>query len=57
VAAHPSDETIIYSTVTNGIKNSPITKRDVKMAYDMLGRSKYSVQGKTVRRQPDAVVT
>jgi hypothetical protein len=57
VAAHPSDETIIYSAMTNGIKNSPITKRDVKMAYDMLGRSKYGVEGKTVRRQPDAVVT
>jgi hypothetical protein len=57
VAAHPSDETIIYSAMTNGIKNSPITKRDVKMAYDMLGRSKYGIEGKTVRHQPDAVVT
>ena len=57
VAAHPSDETIIYSAMTNGIKNSPITKRDVKMAYDMLGRSKYGVEGKNVRRQPDAVTT
>jgi hypothetical protein len=57
VAAHPSDETIIYSAMTNGIKNSPITKRDVKMAYDMLGRSKYGVEGKTVRRQPDSVYT
>jgi hypothetical protein len=56
VAAHPSDETIIYSAMTNSIKNSPITKRDVKMAYDMLGRSKYGVQGKTVRRQPGAVI-
>jgi hypothetical protein len=37
VAAHPSDETIIYSAMTTSIKNSPITKRDVKMAYDMLG--------------------
>jgi hypothetical protein len=37
VAAHPSDETMIYSAMTNSIKNSPITKRDVKMAYDMLG--------------------
>jgi hypothetical protein len=57
VAAHPSDATIIYSAMTNSIRNSPITKRDVKMAYDMLGRSKYGIEGKTVRRQPDAVVT
>ncbi|OEU17119.1 hypothetical protein FRACYDRAFT_237529 [Fragilariopsis cylindrus CCMP1102] len=57
VAAHPSDETIIYSAMTNSIKNSPITRRDVKMAYDMLGKSKYSVQGKTVRGQPDQVLT
>ena len=57
VAAHPSDDTIIYSAMTNGIKNSPITRRDVKMALNMLGRSKYAVEGKTVRRQPNAVVT
>jgi hypothetical protein len=43
--------------MTNGIKNSPTTKRDVKMAFDMLGRSKYGVEGKTVRQQPNAVVT
>ena len=57
VAAHPSDETIIYSAMTNSIKNSPITKRDVKLAYDMLGKSKYGIQGKTVRGQPDQVIT
>ena len=55
VAAHPSDETIIYSSMTNGIRNNPITKRDVKMALEMLGRSRYSIQGKTVRRKPDTV--
>jgi hypothetical protein len=57
VAAHPSDETIIYSAMTNGIKNSPITKRDVKMTYVMLGRSIYGIQGKTVRHQPNTVIT
>ena len=57
VAAHPSDDTLIYSAMTNGIKNNPITKKDVNMALDMLGKSKYSVQGKTVRHQPDAVDT
>jgi hypothetical protein len=57
VAAHPSDETLIYSSMTNGIKNNPITKRDIAMALEMLGKSRYSVQGKTVRHQPDAVDT
>jgi hypothetical protein len=57
VAAHPSDETLIYSAMTNGIKNNPITKRDIAMALEMLGKSRYSVQGKTVRHQPDAVET
>ncbi|OEU10337.1 hypothetical protein FRACYDRAFT_247347 [Fragilariopsis cylindrus CCMP1102] len=55
VAAHPSDDTLIYSAMTNGIKNNPITKKDINMALAMLGKSKYSVQGKTVRHQPDAV--
>jgi hypothetical protein len=57
VAAHPSDQTLIYSAMTNGIKNNPITKREVVMALDMLGKSRYSVQGKTVQHQPDAVDT
>lgn len=57
VAAHPSDETLIYSAMTNGIKNNPITKRDIAMALEMLGKSRYSVQGKTVRHQPDAIDT
>ena len=56
VAAHPSDDTIIYSAMTNNIKNSPITKRDVKMACDMLGKSRYGIQGKTVRGQPSQVI-
>ena len=55
VSGHPSDSTIIYSAVTNGIKNSPITKQDVKMALEMLGRSKYALQGKATRHQPNAV--
>lgn len=55
VASHPSDATIIYAAATNSIKNSPITQRDVKLALDMLGRSKYAVQGKTTRTQPNAV--
>ena len=43
--------------MTNGIKNNPITARDVKMAFKMLGKSKYGVEGKSVRHQPDAIIT
>ena len=55
VAGHPSDATISYSAATNAIKNSPITRRDVKLAMDMLGTSKYAIEGKTTRTQPAAV--
>ena len=43
--------------MTNGIKNNPITARDVKMAFKMLGKSKYGVEGNSVRNQPDTVIT
>ena len=36
VAAHPGDKTIIYSTMTNGIKINLITTRDFKMVLEML---------------------
>ena len=32
VAGFPSDETIIFSAKPNGVKNSPITPRDVDLA-------------------------
>ena len=49
VSGHPSDDTVIYSTGTNGIKNSPITKRDVLMTLDMFGKSEHGLTGKTIR--------
>ena len=55
VGGHPSDATIVYSAVTNGVKNSPITQRDMKLALDMLGKSAFGVQGKKIQHQPDAV--
>ena len=55
VGGHPSDATIVYSAVTNEIKNSPISQRDMKVALDMLGKSTFGVQGKRVRHQPDVV--
>ena len=47
VAGCPSDDTLVYSVLTNGIKNNPISQRDIEMCKDMLGRSKYLAKGKT----------
>ena len=49
VASFPSDKTILHSASTNGIKNNPITGRDVQISIDMLGPSKHAAQGKTTR--------
>ena len=45
----------MHSCVTNRINNNPITKRNVGMAIDMLGRSLYLAKGKTTRTQPDTI--
>jgi hypothetical protein len=57
VAGHLSDEAIRHTARTNGIKNSPITVRDVDMMNDILHVSPYRLKGKFNRRQPDEVVT
>ena len=41
--------------MTNSIKNNPITKGDVEMMIEMLSLSKYAAQGKTIRKQSNAV--
>ena len=55
VAGHPSDDTLIYAAVTNSIMGCPITREDVLMALEYLGKSGYAVAGKTTRTQPDEV--
>ena len=55
VAGVPSDATLIHLVTTNGIRNNPITKRDILIAHEMLARSKYAAKGKTKRCQPSAV--
>ena len=55
VSGHPAEGTMAHSVKTNGIKNNPITQRDLKVTEDMLGKCEYALKGKTVRRQPDAV--
>ena len=57
MAGIPSNETIIHSCLTNGIKNNPITKRDVEICDDMLGPSSYAAKGKTTRTKLDAIDT
>ena len=37
ISGHSSDQMLIYSAVTIGIKNSPITKRDIMMMLEQLG--------------------
>ena len=55
VAGVPADTTLIHLANTNGIRNNPITKRDILIAHEMLERSKYAAKGKMNRRQPSAV--
>ena len=45
VAGFPSNKTILYSILRNGIKNNLMTTRDVHISNDMLGLSKYVAQG------------
>jgi len=52
VAAFPSDAMLIYSFTTNGIKNNPLTTRDVEICNEMLGHSKYIYQGKITAKSP-----
>ena len=55
MVGYPSNGTLMYVVVTNGVKNNPFTKQDVNMVVDMLGKSQYSYQCEEVRRQPLAV--
>jgi hypothetical protein len=56
-AGHLSDETIRHTARTNGIKNSPISARDVDMMNDILDVSLYRLKEKFIRRQLDEVET
>ena len=55
VAGFPSDETLMYSILTNGIKNNPISRRDVMICKEMLGKSRHVAQGKTTMKAPTAI--
>ena len=56
VAGHPSDTTSIHALMSNSRKNSPITKQDVVMTLNMLGRSKYALQAKRTCPTPAAII-
>ena len=49
------DDILIHSVITNGVKNSLITKRDIEIAINMLGPSKYVAQGKTMRKTRELI--
>ena len=53
VAGFLSDDALVYSVMTNGIKNNPISKRDIEICKDMLGRSKYLAKGKSTMKAPE----
>ena len=55
VSGFPSDATITCSISTNGVRNNPITRRDVMIAKCMLGPSAHAPKGKSTRTQPDEV--
>ena len=43
------------SVNANGVKNSPITRRDVLLANGMLDPRKFVIQGKIAQSKPDTV--
>ena len=43
VEAFKSEETLIFSVITNEIRNNPVNRRDIKMYNEMLG-NKYLAQ-------------
>ena len=51
----PVDKIIIHSIITNRIKINSLRRRDVELAIDILGSSKYIVQGKTTRHRLEPV--
>ena len=55
IAGHPSDQTLIYSAMTNGIINSPVSKWDVELAFEIFGRSQYALRGKATASRPAVV--
>ena len=57
VSGHPSNATLVYSIATNNIRNYPFDRRDIKLMMEIIGESKYALEGKRTRRQPEAVDT
>ena len=53
----PSNSNLVYSVMTNRIRNNPISKREINICNDMLGRSKYVSQGKTTMASSDPICT
>ena len=55
VAGISSDATILYSVLTNSIKNDHLTQKNVLLTHEMFGCSKYAAQEKRRRYQPSII--
>ena len=55
VAGNLSDDTLICTATTNGIKNLLIVIQDVKLMNMILEKNQYAIKRKSIRGQPDAV--
>ena len=53
VAAFPEDSTILHAVQNNSLCNNTISKRDIDACNDIMGRSKYTSQGKRTMRSSD----
>ena len=50
VSGFPSDKTLVYSVMTNDIRNNPISRRDIQICDEMLGKSVHAAKGKRTMR-------
>ena len=55
VSGFPSDEKLVYSVMTNDIRNNPISRRDIQICDEMLGKSVYATKGKKNMRQSNPI--
>ena len=51
IVGYPSDKDFLQMIDNKAIQNCTVTRRDIKMARQIYGRNRSSLQGKTVRRQ------
>ena len=55
VEAFTSDINLVYSVMTNSVRNNPISRRDINVYNDIIVRSKNIAQGKTTMTSYDPI--